>query len=48
MISIFKGRSEIDSEKYFFVSYYLESTISLREAAWQLAIGQSVGNPMRS
>jgi len=45
MISIFKGRSEIDSEKYFFVNYYLESTISLREAAWQLAIGQSVGNP---
>jgi len=45
MISIFKGRYEIDSKKYFFVKYYLESTISLREAAWQLAIGQSVGNP---
>ena len=45
MISIFKGRSEINFEKYFFVKYYLESTISLREAAWQLAIGQSVGNP---
>ena len=45
MTSIFKGRSEINSEKYFFVNYYLESTISLREAAWQLAIGQSVGNP---
>jgi ribulose-bisphosphate carboxylase large chain len=45
MISIFKKRSEINSEKYFFVKYYLESNLSLKEAAWQLAIGQSVGNP---
>lgn len=45
MISIFKGYSQINSERYFFVKYYLESNVSLREAAWQLAIGQSVGNP---
>lgn len=45
MVSIFKSRSEISSKKYFFVDYYLESSTTLRDAAWQLAIGQSVGNP---
>jgi len=43
MVSIF--RKSVDFEKYFIVDYYLESSISLRDAAWQLAIGQSVGNP---
>ena len=43
MVSIF--RESVDTEKYFVVDYYLESSISLRDAAWQLAIGQSVGNP---
>lgn len=38
-----------DPEKYIMVSYYLKSKTNLREAAWALAIGQSVGNPnMRS
>jgi len=45
MVSIFKGQSQINSENYFFVKYYLESKTTLRDAAWQLAIGQSVGNP---
>ena len=45
MVSIFKDHSEISSKKYFFVDYYLESSTTLRDAAWQLAIGQSVGNP---
>ncbi len=45
MVSIFKNHSEISSKKYFFVDYYLESSTTLRDAAWQLAIGQSVGNP---
>ncbi len=43
MVSIF--RESVDTEKYFVVDYYLESSKSLRDAAWQLAIGQSVGNP---
>tara|TARA_R110000803_G_scaffold106599_2_gene174705 strand:+ start:2120 stop:3259 length:1140 start_codon:yes stop_codon:yes gene_type:complete len=43
MVSIF--RESVNTEKYFVVDYYLESSISLRDAAWQLAIGQSVGNP---
>ena len=43
MINIF--RESINKEKYFIVTYELESETSLRDAAWQLAIGQSVGNP---
>ena len=47
MTNIF--RQTIDIEKYFIVKYRLKSKTDLREAAWDLAIGQSVGNPnMRS
>ncbi len=37
-------RSEVD-DKYFIATYYLEAKTNLKEAAWALAIGQSVGNP---
>lgn len=30
---------------YYVVDYFIESTTNLRDAAWNLAIGQSVGNP---
>jgi ribulose-bisphosphate carboxylase large chain len=43
MINIFN--KEIDKEKYFIVKYFLKGRTSLREAAWNLAIGQSIGNP---
>ena len=43
MVNIF--RKEVDKEKYFIVTYELESETNLRDGAWQLAIGQSVGNP---
>ncbi len=43
MVNIF--RKEVDKEKYFIVTYELESGTNLRDGAWQLAIGQSVGNP---
>ena len=43
MISIF--RESVDYSKYFICAYHLKSTISLYDAAWQIAIGQSVGNP---
>jgi ribulose 1,5-bisphosphate carboxylase large subunit-like protein len=33
------------SDNYFIATYFLESKTSLRDAAWELAIGQSVGNP---
>jgi ribulose-bisphosphate carboxylase large chain len=38
-------KSEIDFEKYFVVKYFLKGKTSLREASWNLAIGQSIGNP---
>lgn len=44
-MNIFKSESQIDKSKYFIVEYFLGSTINLKDAAWQLAIGQSVGNP---
>jgi len=43
MINIFN--SHIDVSKYVLVEYFLSSKTSLRDAAWNLAIGQSVGNP---
>jgi ribulose-bisphosphate carboxylase large chain len=43
MINIFNSR--IDVSKYILVEYFLSSKTSLRDAAWNLAIGQSVGNP---
>ena len=36
---------EIDYNKYFIVKYFLKGKTSLRDAAWNLAIGQSIGNP---
>ena len=36
---------DINREEYIIVRYWLTGITSLREAAWQLAIGQSVGNP---
>ncbi len=43
MFNIF--RKEINENNYFIVTYYLESLTNLRDASWDLAIGQSVGNP---
>ena len=43
MINIF--RKEIDIERYFIVTYIISSETNLKDAAWNLAIGQSVGNP---
>lgn len=36
---------EIDRNKYFIVKYFLKGRTSLKDAAWNLAIGQSIGNP---
>lgn len=38
-------KDSVDVSKYILVRYHLVSTISLADAAWNLAIGQSVGNP---
>jgi len=45
MAKIFRRETEFDCEKYFIVTYFLEAMNSLRDAAWNLAIGQSIGNP---
>ena len=42
-VNIFTER--IDLDRYFIVKYYLKGRTSLRDAAWNLAIGQSIGNP---
>lgn len=41
----FRNKAELDSEEYIFVKYELDSAESVKKAAWDLAIGQSVGNP---
>ena len=45
MISIFTIPESLDLSKYFVVRYFLEAKTSLTHAAWDLAIGQSIGNP---
>lgn len=44
-MKFFQNKDEIDSQKYFFATYEMTSSANLRDAAWNLAIGQSVGNP---
>ena len=42
-VEIFRRR--VNEEKYIICEYELSSKTTLRDAAWALAIGQSVGNP---
>lgn len=44
-VNIFISKTELDLEKYYIVKYFLVGKTSLREAVWNLAIGQSIGNP---
>lgn len=44
-MKFFQHRNDIDQSKYFIATYQISSSLSLRDAAWNLAIGQSVGNP---
>ena len=36
---------DINNEENIIATYFLESKVNLEKAAWELAIGQSVGNP---
>lgn len=38
-------RKQIDKSKYFISTYFVKSSVNLRDAAWNIAIGQSMGNP---
>ena len=46
-MNLFREKLQLNTEKYYFATYEMESRkdSNLREAAWNLAIGQSVGNP---
>ena len=44
-MKFFRNRDEINSNDYYIATYEMSSSANLREAAWNLAIGQSVGNP---
>ena len=44
-MKFYRTRDEIDLNKYYIATYEMSSSTSLRDAAWNLAIGQSVGNP---
>jgi len=40
-------REEKDLTTYFYVTYDVESTISVYDAGWNIAVGQSIGNPSK-
>lgn len=42
---IYRKFDELDYRMYYVATYEMESKTNLHEAAWNLAIGQSVGNP---
>ena len=44
-MKFYRDISEIDLDKYFIATYAMTSNTNLDNAAWNLAIGQSVGNP---
>ena len=44
-MKFYQNRSDIDLNKYLIARYAMTSSTSLDDAAWNLAIGQSVGNP---
>jgi ribulose-bisphosphate carboxylase large chain len=44
-VNLFRALDTLEKERYFFATYDIESKTNLRDASWNLAIGQSVGNP---
>jgi ribulose 1,5-bisphosphate carboxylase large subunit-like protein len=44
-MKFFKNINEINKNDYYIATYDMSSSKNLKEAAWNLAIGQSVGNP---
>jgi ribulose 1,5-bisphosphate carboxylase large subunit-like protein len=44
-MKFFRTRDEIDLNKYYIATYEMKAFSTLKDAAWNLAIGQSVGNP---
>jgi len=44
-MDFFLQQAELNQQEYIIATYYIESATTLKDAAWNLAIGQSVGNP---
>ncbi len=44
-MKFFREKNEVSHEDYFFASYQVKSAKTLYDVAWNIAIGQSVGNP---
>ena len=44
-MKFFRTKDEINLNDYYVATYEMSSSANLKEAAWALAIGQSVGNP---
>jgi ribulose-bisphosphate carboxylase large chain len=44
-MNLFRTIEEIDSNKYFIATYRAKSVSTLLSLAWDIAVGQSVGNP---
>lgn len=44
-MKFFRNIENIDKNKYYIATYDMKSSLNLKDATWNLAIGQSVGNP---
>jgi len=44
-MDLFRTTSDIDLNKYFIATYKAKSKTTLSQLAWDIAVGQSVGNP---
>jgi len=42
-VNILQERKDLDN--YFYVRYHLKSATTVQDAAFDLAVGQSIGNP---
>jgi ribulose 1,5-bisphosphate carboxylase large subunit-like protein len=44
-MDLFKSTNDINLDKYFIATYKAKSATTLSQLAWDIAVGQSVGNP---
>lgn len=44
-MNLFVNEKDVNINDYFIATYQIKSSKNLRDAAWNIAIGQSVGNP---
>ena len=44
-MKLFRSLADINQDAYTVATYSLKSSSNLKEAAWNIAVGQSIGNP---